>query len=432
MGKIIPDNRKFYIDHNFFDHIDEPKKAFWLGYLTKYYRSILATRGLGDFAIRIAFNRIELAQTFLSDLKSNYPIKSAPGRFAFAIQFQSKNLLMQIKKYIANLENSLVPEFSRYFICGILCVYGEFVPAKYCSGAMLKFSGTNANLLDIFNKHLDKINVASYFAKRKNVSPILVISSTNNLFQLHNELCSLEQFIHCRMYRTFHQFIQDEQHHINDNDLLISMILNDIQYGLSKRYLCSKFKVSELCLNRILSGQIDKYTIRINATDIISQLPRLAQCNECHIYTPMNIDCVYCSKNVSYIKSEFNFRMNKTYHAHIRIGLKKLLAGKDVSGLTIQRYTGWTFQELKSWIENQFEWWMTWDNWKGYSARKWNDNDPSTWVWNIDHIIPQSEFYFKDKHDPEFKKCWALSNLRPLSGKQNIKDGASRNRDKKK
>jgi hypothetical protein len=29
--------------------------------------------------------------------------------------------------------------------------------------------------------------------------------------------------------------------------------------------------------------------------------------------------------------------------------------------------------------------------------------------------------------DEEFKKCWALSNLRPLSAKQNILDGNRRN-----
>jgi hypothetical protein len=30
--------------------------------------------------------------------------------------------------------------------------------------------------------------------------------------------------------------------------------------------------------------------------------------------------------------------------------------------------------------------------------------------------------------DEEFKKCWSLDNLRPLSAKQNILDGTSRKR----
>ena len=63
------------------------------------------------------------------------------------------------------------------------------------------------------------------------------------------------------------------------------------------------------------------------------------------------------------------------------------------------------------------------------------DGDPSTWKWNIDHITPQSDLLFTEmSHDPEsnFQKCWALSNIRPLSAKQNIIDGASRVRHKKK
>jgi hypothetical protein len=76
--------------------------------------------------------------------------------------------------------------------------------------------------------------------------------------------------------------------------------------------------------------------------------------------------------------------------------------------------------------------WMTWDNWKKYSVKTWDDNDPNTWVWNLDHIIPQSDLPYTNMNDDNFKKCWDLSNLRPLSAKQNIKDGAKRIRHKKK
>ena len=34
--------------------------------------------------------------------------------------------------------------------------------------------------------------------------------------------------------------------------------------------------------------------------------------------------------------------------------------------------------------------------------------------------------------DEEFKECWALSNLQPLSAKQNQSDGATKIRHKKK
>lgn len=43
---------------------------------------------------------------------------------------------------------------------------------------------------------------------------------------------------------------------------------------------------------------------------------------------------------------------------------------------------------------------------------------------HIDHIKPQSLFKFDSPHHPEFKKCWALSNLQLLPAEENIRKGA--------
>jgi hypothetical protein len=67
-----------------------------------------------------------------------------------------------------------------------------------------------------------------------------------------------------------------------------------------------------------------------------------------------------------------------------------------------------------------------------YNIKIWDDNDKSTWKWQIDHIIPHSTFKYASMEDEEFKKCWALSNLRPYSAKLNVIEGASRIRHKKK
>jgi hypothetical protein len=69
---------------------------------------------------------------------------------------------------------------------------------------------------------------------------------------------------------------------------------------------------------------------------------------------------------------------------------------------------------------------MIWQNYGRYDATKWNDNDPFTWTWQIDHIVPQSTFHYTSMEDQSFRDCWALSNLRPLSAKQNFLDGVSR------
>lgn len=69
---------------------------------------------------------------------------------------------------------------------------------------------------------------------------------------------------------------------------------------------------------------------------------------------------------------------------------------------------------------------MTWQNWGKYYVRTWDDTDQSTWTWQIDHIIPQSKLLYTDIDDENFKKCWSLENLRPLSAKQNILEGNRR------
>jgi hypothetical protein len=75
--------------------------------------------------------------------------------------------------------------------------------------------------------------------------------------------------------------------------------------------------------------------------------------------------------------------------------------------------------------------WMTWNNYGKYNRKTWNDNDPSTWTWQLDHIIPHSLFKYTTMDCDEFRECWSLSNLRPYSAKQNILDGSNKIRHKK-
>jgi len=74
--------------------------------------------------------------------------------------------------------------------------------------------------------------------------------------------------------------------------------------------------------------------------------------------------------------------------------------------------------------------WMTMENQGSYRRNEWNDNDPTTWKWQLDHIIPHSMFQYSTMDCQEFRDCWALENLRPLSAKQNVIDGVSRIRHK--
>lgn len=97
-------------------------------------------------------------------------------------------------------------------------------------------------------------------------------------------------------------------------------------------------------------------------------------------------------------------------------------------GKSMTQYLPYKIIELKEHLEKQFESWMNWTNYGKYILKTWDDNDSLTWTWNIDHIIPQSKLPYASMEEENFKKCWALTNLRPYSSKQNIIDGASKSR----
>lgn len=64
--------------------------------------------------------------------------------------------------------------------------------------------------------------------------------------------------------------------------------------------------------------------------------------------------------------------------------------------------------DLKTHLESLFKDEMSWENYSYYG-------------WHIDHIIPISLWKFRTSEDREFKQCWALANLQPLWGKENMR-----------
>jgi hypothetical protein len=127
-------------------------------------------------------------------------------------------------------------------------------------------------------------------------------------------------------------------------------------------------------------------------------------------------------------KNDSIFKLRNRVSCEIKRALKKL--GSSKNGHSVLEFLPYSMQELKEHIEKQFESWMTWDNWSTYRIDKWDDEDQSTWTWQLDHIIPQADLPYTSMATDNFQKCWALENLRPLSAKQNLLDGTSRKRHK--
>lgn len=105
------------------------------------------------------------------------------------------------------------------------------------------------------------------------------------------------------------------------------------------------------------------------------------------------------------------------------IGKILKLNGK-IKSSSILCHLPYSIENLILHLESLWEPWMTWNNYGRYNKKTWDDNDSSTWIWQLDHIIPHSKFEY-ELGDEEFKKCWKLSNLRPYSAKLNNIDGGS-------
>jgi hypothetical protein len=123
-------------------------------------------------------------------------------------------------------------------------------------------------------------------------------------------------------------------------------------------------------------------------------------------------------------KNDVSFRLANNVSRSINKAIK--IHGSSKSGKLTFKHLPYSKNELKAYLEKQFETWMTWENYGIYDGNKWDDNDQSTWTWNIDHIVPHSTFNYISMDDQKFKDCWALKNLRPYSAKQNWIDGTNR------
>lgn len=124
------------------------------------------------------------------------------------------------------------------------------------------------------------------------------------------------------------------------------------------------------------------------------------------------------------IKNDPILKLRYDLSRSIRQSLAKL--GTPKNKKSVWDYLPYSKEDLRSRIESLFEPWMNWKNWGKYNPRTWDDNDPTTWTWNIDHIIPHSKFAYSSMKSKTFRECWALKNLRPYSSKLNVLEGDRR------
>ena len=94
------------------------------------------------------------------------------------------------------------------------------------------------------------------------------------------------------------------------------------------------------------------------------------------------------------MKTDPKFILNEAFRKGMYQSLRGGKGGRSWLGLV-----PYTLDELKGHLEKQFEPGMSW----------FNHGD-----WHIDHIVPIVAFNFTKPEHEDFKRCWALSNLRPM------------------
>jgi hypothetical protein len=105
------------------------------------------------------------------------------------------------------------------------------------------------------------------------------------------------------------------------------------------------------------------------------------------------------------------FRLSSNISRSIRQSLFRF-SGKG--GAPWESLVGYTKAELIEHIESRLQPGMTWDNYG---------------EWHLDHIIPVVVFNFTSYEHVDFKRCWALKNLRPMWASENISKGAKLEQD---
>ena len=72
---------------------------------------------------------------------------------------------------------------------------------------------------------------------------------------------------------------------------------------------------------------------------------------------------------------------------------------------------GYDVDKFVEHIQNQFNENMNWFN---------HGRGSDQYYWQIDHIVPRSNFIYTDLDDPAFISCWSLANMQPLSQYENM------------
>lgn len=184
--------------------------------------------------------------------------------------------------------------------------------------------------------------------------------------------------------------------------------LTDFYPQLKGKY--GRYSRCKICMNKISNIYKKQHREELNAkakiyreshaTQVRMAQRRWKQSNKNHIKV---YDKAHRKEKADAIRhkrrTDPKFRLNSHISSRIWHALRN---SKDGSSWEV--LVGYTLKDLIKHLESKFQTGMTWENYGD---------------WHIDHIIPMKAFNFEKPQDIDFKRCWALSNLRPVWRSEN-------------
>lgn len=176
--------KQYKANFNFFDEIDNPKKAYWLGfiwsdgYVAKRKRLSSSGKTRIEYNLKLSVQESDAghAQKFLEDIESNYPVKfyktngfefSQREARAFVTNLHMGSLLYEHygivpKRHDVSKILAIIPEnLYRYFILGVFDADGSFSEYSGEYGGKMRVSfGGSQELLNFIESILIKEGIA--------------------------------------------------------------------------------------------------------------------------------------------------------------------------------------------------------------------------------------------------------------------------------
>jgi len=139
------------------------------------------------------------------------------------------------------------------------------------------------------------------------------------------------------------------------------------------------------------------------------------KCRGCgtHVMGAQRVFCSKDCKNKHHAKCEKERYPQNRLNRNMRRSVTRFLSSGIKAKRSWKSLVGYNSEELMNHLESKFTSEMSWDNYGSY--------------WHVDHIRPVASFKFEKPEDLDFQTCWSLSNLQPLSAKENLKKNSKYN-----